>query len=291
MKKIDIEKLLQWALREELPKGRPVSASPWDVITSYAALGMRVDVSHGGGDGLGFVPGTPHPDAEVVAAALRGLPAESKLTEAECCDLLGPYAALDPLAVRAVTGAKFNMCALVIRCAILGSRMEWDIGMPRAQVVRHANRHAIVFGVDDAGQLILLQPNKAGIYRATNVPRSHVEYVEPSVGQLLETRAEYAVWHRALVILVTALRDRLAEYAAHYPAAKRAPWQGGQVLDPIVHQAAPVKMAKLPLAPARKAAGPPLESGIERKSREWLQRRRHAPRLPEDEIAYKTRGI
>jgi hypothetical protein len=105
MKQIDIEKLLQWAMREQLPKGRAVSASPWDIITSFATLGTRVDVSRGSYDGLGFVPGTPHADAEVVAAALRDFPAETRLSEVECFDLLGPYAQLDPLAVRAVSGA------------------------------------------------------------------------------------------------------------------------------------------------------------------------------------------
>ena len=291
MKQIDIEKLLQWALREELPKGRPVAASQWDVITSFATLGTRVDVSRGSHDGLGFVPGTPHADADTVAAVLRDLPAETRLSEAECCALLGPYASLDPIAVRAVTGAMFNMRALVIRCAILGTRMEWDVGLPQARVLRHTNRHAIVFGVDDAGQLILLQPNKAGTYRAANVPRAHVEYVEPSVGQLLEARAEYAVWHRALVLLVAALAGRLIEYVAMAPAARGAPWHGGQVAAPTILHGAEVKMAKLPLGPVRKVALAPLESDIERRSREWRQRRRQAPMSADDGYARKSGGF
>src|SRR5437867_3805714 len=35
LKPIDIEALLQWTFREELPKGRPVAASAWDNIEHY----------------------------------------------------------------------------------------------------------------------------------------------------------------------------------------------------------------------------------------------------------------
>ncbi len=40
-------------LREELPKGRAVSASPWDIISALGEAGTLVQT--GNGDGLGFV--------------------------------------------------------------------------------------------------------------------------------------------------------------------------------------------------------------------------------------------
>jgi hypothetical protein len=34
-------------MREELPKGRAISASAWDIVSEYAALDVRFDVSRG----------------------------------------------------------------------------------------------------------------------------------------------------------------------------------------------------------------------------------------------------
>lgn len=276
-KTVDIEKLLQWTFREELPKGHPVSMSAWDAVFSYSRLGARVDVSSGGGsDGLGFVPGTPHADAEIVAQAVRELPAASQFTADECEALIGHYAALDPLAVRAIGRASFNAVALVIRCAVLGSRMEWDLGLPQAQVLRHSNNNAKVFGVGDEGQVIVLRPSANGSYRFADSPRAHVFYAEPTIGQLLETRAEYTVWHRALVALVAALKGKMKEHDAAMPAATATPWDGGQAAPPVVHQSAAERLAKLPLGPRRAATPRPYESDIERQARESRTRRRVA---------------
>lgn len=62
----------------ELPKGRAVSASPWDMIANVAVLGVRVDVSRNCGDGLDFVSGEPHRDV-VVADAIRALSTEARV--------------------------------------------------------------------------------------------------------------------------------------------------------------------------------------------------------------------
>ncbi|MEX0751741.1 MAG: hypothetical protein WD073_02300, partial [Xanthobacteraceae bacterium] len=134
-KPVEIEKLLRWAFREELPKGKPVSASAWDSIAQFGALGARVQTSGYGHDGLGFVPGTPHEDAEKVALAVRQLDRTTRLSELECWGLLGIYADCDPIAIKAVTLAAFTMAPLVIRCAILGSGMEWDVGTPQLRPV------------------------------------------------------------------------------------------------------------------------------------------------------------
>jgi hypothetical protein len=286
MKQIDIEKLLQWALREELPKGRPVSISPWQIIQSYSALGTRVDVSLGPSDGLGMVAGTPHPDAEAVAVALDALPAETRLSGAECEGLLGHYAALDPPAVSAVAAAPFSMRALVIRCAVLAQRMAWDVGVPaiapRDRYAQHRNR---------LGNAYALLPNRDGILVETlvhangrgNYPLGSATpclWHEPTIGQLLEVRAEYAIWHRALCFLIEQLTmdGMLGEYAlAPAPISAAAPWLTGQPPARTVHRAAGGRLAKLALAAPRPLAGPPLESDIERRAREHRAKRHRRP--------------
>jgi hypothetical protein len=295
--KIDIEKLLQWALREELPKGHPVSASAWDVITNFATLGTRVDVSRGSYDGLGFVPGTPHPDAETVGAAVKQLPVDVKLTEAECAGLLGHYAHLDPLAVRAVVGAPFQMQALVIRCAVLGERMpyvfpNWIHETPHPQGFRHENNKVAVFGFNSLGELTeIRQDPKSHRYSLEACPRAHLRYVDPSVGELLEARAEYAIWHRALILLHQAVAGKLTEYQAIEPSAHAAPWNSGQASAPMILRTPSGRMAKLPLGPSRPTLLPPLESDIERKAREWRNRRHNTNEAIAEENINKRRSI
>jgi hypothetical protein len=286
MQTIDIEKLLQWALREELPKGRPVSASPWDIISNFGALGTRVDTG-GYRDGLGFVFGEPDADAQAIAEAIRALPGETRLSAEECCALLGPYVALDPLAVKAAADASFNMTALVIRCAILGTRMEWDIGLPQpSPTLRRARqRWAVAFAVDGYGALYEVKANGRGNY--PDGASTYLSWHEPTVGQLLEARAEYAVWHRALIILVEALDGALAAFRPELPAARAEPWREGQAAEPATWRGEAVHLDKLALTPMRPAALRPLESDIERKAREWPLRRRRGRRAAQEEMAGK----
>src|SRR3954462_9815506 len=68
----DIEWLLQWAIRDELKKGRQVRRrgrpsavipSAWDSITNYHTLGTRIDVSRRSRDPFDLALGAPHDDA------------------------------------------------------------------------------------------------------------------------------------------------------------------------------------------------------------------------------------
>lgn len=278
LKKMDIEKLLQWAFREELLRGRPVSASPWDTITNFGILGTRVDVSaYGSHDGLGFVSGTPHEDALAVLAAARDLPSATRLSEGECCALLGSYAACDPLAVKTMSAVSFNMQALMNRCAILCVRMEWDVGTPQlGKVTRSANGKPMIFGIGDDGQLAEITDGCS----TDRAARSHLQWSEPSIGEMLEARAEYAVWHRALMQLFGALAGNLSEHEATAPQAVPEPWRTGQVAAAVILKSPAGKMAKLPLAPSRSAVLPPLESEIKRRARKARGRRAQANDMP-----------
>ena len=44
MIEMEIEKLLRWALVDELPKGHAVETSTWDLVVSYSRLGARVEM-------------------------------------------------------------------------------------------------------------------------------------------------------------------------------------------------------------------------------------------------------
>lgn len=294
MIRIEIEKLLQWALREEMPKGHPVSASAWDTITRFALLGTRVDVSvFGGGDGLGFVPGEPHPDAIIVGEAVRRLPASISFTATECEALLDHYAALDPLAIKAIAGSNFSPRALVIRCAVLGERMPYDVGVPCAapSVRRDRRQLAVAFARDDDGVLCEAKANGRGNYPTGAA--THITWHEPSIGQLLEARVEYAVWHRALVLVQRDLGGaNMKEYVALPPTSRAAPWITGQVPEPIVHKSsAKAHAGVLPLVPARPRSRPPVEAGIVRANRLDAARRRGEARKKQSAKTADKTGV
>lgn len=254
MHNMEIEKLLQWALREELPKGHPVAASTWETtVERFAFLGTRVDVScPGSPDGLGFVPGEPHPDAVEVGEAIRRLPRDFKLTRADCRDLLGHFYSLDRLAVRAIEGSAFNMAALVIRCAVLGSRMEYDIGHPTVGPLVQSGRkaRAVAYHTDADGRILDQEANLNGHGTYPLGAATPIKWHEPSIGQVLEVRAEYAIWHRALGLLYSDLAGRLREIKVLPASARPEPWRTGQAPEPIVHEGAPLDDNRpLPLAP------------------------------------------
>ena len=122
-KRIDIEKLLQWAMREELPKGKPVTASAWDVVMSYGQLGARIQTSGHGYDGFGFVPGAPHEDAVIVADAVGKISDEARFEDADNVGkLFGDLVAIAEDAIASLLKAQFNPRAMIISKALGGAR-------------------------------------------------------------------------------------------------------------------------------------------------------------------------
>ncbi len=282
MKKlIDIEKLLQWAMRDELPKGRPVSSSAWDLIAQFAQLGVRVQTS-GPADGLGFVPGAPHEDAVLVAAAIERV--DDVATFNDDANVFGLFGDLAPIAgecIAPIRSAQFNPRALVISKAISGTRPAWKFEHPtpyqmRREIIdpRGAVRHApIVYGIDADGDLVEMKPNRGravardGMYSFAFTPRSPLQWNDPSLLAIGHARAEYVAWHGALISLVAALKGKLAEYEPTMPAAVARPWITGQPVSRVLSDGKPASPIGLALVPKRPAGGRPIESEIVRKSR------------------------
>ena len=91
----DIEWLLQWAVRDELPKERrrrrrvrPAMPCPWDKIR----IGTRIDVSYRNSDPFEFAwgglhddvkGGEPHDDAKAIARAVNALSSDQSFPDIE----------------------------------------------------------------------------------------------------------------------------------------------------------------------------------------------------------------
>lgn len=257
-----IDGLVKWALRDELPKGQPVSRTPWDMIEEYGRIGRPRERQYGGGDFLGMVPGTPHPDAEAIGRALSGLPDAAQLLAEDCFALLGPYGALDVAGVHhAAERQRYNLQAMMVRSAIL-SPPEWNIGLPSPQPLRRrANGQARVH-VDRDGEMVETpaHPKHGGWQHVIALgPRCLLEWSEPDVPALLTARAEYALWHRGLVMVREAVAGKLAEHEALTPEAAERPW----LMPPgkprrVLRSRGATRLSRLPLKPDRPRALPPL---------------------------------
>jgi hypothetical protein len=260
MQTIDIEKLLIWTLREELAKGRPVSACAWDNISHYCALGVRVDVSHHGGDALGFTPGEPHEDAVLVAKAVRELPTrqciavdgennEKNLERVRALLPDAPY--LTFLGEYAVMRMTFNLTMLVVSHAVQALRPVYDLGplIPRP-VLSDNNGQPIVVG------------KRYATSRYSIGAHCPLEIRDPTVKQVMEARATYAVWRIALGQLASKLAGQLDLFEPIGPAAPEEPWVTGEPpAATIVESLLPVT-AVPPPAPRPRALKAPAGYGL-----------------------------
>ncbi len=224
-KQVDIEKLLQWAFREELPKGLPVSASAWSALDRYCSLGCKIQedyVGMGMRSSLGVVAGETHPDAKVIGYAVKELqPADIDWEESKAAlvpDMM-LLAAWSPWLERIATGV------LIVSNAVMGSRPAWDIGRPELKKIIAANGKPVVNGeVRRAGEYTL------GAY-------CPIQYVDPTPAEVAAARAEYAVWHAAMCRLAAGLHDKLAEHEALPPACAAEPWRTGEAPKPRILRA------------------------------------------------------
>lgn len=290
-RKIDIEKLLQWALREELPKGRPVSMSAWEIVQSYGRLGARIDVSgHGGVDQFGFVPGAPHEDALTVSRAIGGLSTCAQLGDDD--DIRGLFAdrtradCVPAEWIVALRASSFNQQSLVISKAMQGLRPAWRFEVSSPQQVKVPERNAVgayreralVEGLDDDGHAVAMMPlrgraaMKAGAYDLARMPRSPLVWSDPSPIKIGEARGEYLAWFAALSSLAIDLRDELKQFEPTAPAVAWRPWITGQTPGSrVLSDGIPAGLmtVPLPLQPKRRKAGPPVKAASDYESAVW----------------------
>jgi hypothetical protein len=268
-KKIDIEKLLHWAVRDELPKGRAVTATPWDVITQFGALGTVVQTS-GYGDGFGFVSGDPHDDALIVAEAVRSLDRDARFEDiGDVLSLFGDLIGIAGDAPGLLLLATFDPQALVLSNATRGVRPKWDFEQPTPRQVFAPSitgrPRAMVYGMDGDGDLVEVRANKkTGRFNMAMTPRSPLLWHEPSMVHVGECRAEWVTWHGALTRLALALAGKLETFDVVAPALPLLPWVTGSDRPRVIAGRDLASEAFDPrLAPKRHAPGKPTESPIE----------------------------
>ncbi len=243
---IDIEKLVQWVIRDEMPKGRPVSADIGFAIGRYPIRPGSIARSFGrtpttGIGFMGYVPGEPCADARRVAEAIGSLDTEVALSDrVQALRLFGEFANIAGDAVTAIMSSTFNPQAIVVNNAAQGKRPNWrfDAPKPHQRFVQTTGRpRPLVYGIDTADDLIELKRNEGrarkrdGEYTITLSPRSPLEWCDPSPLAIAEARVEYMAWHRAISTLALRLTGTLDAFEPMRPAVAPMPWLTAVTVD------------------------------------------------------------
>lgn len=234
---LDIEHVLQWAYRDELPKRRDdryegsggARVSP---MFRLCALGGRVD-NWNREPGFPASMGPPHPDALCIEHAVAGLvPAD--------IDIAGyaygfgrnpPGIDIDEIAARAAG----QVAAIVATRARLGARPDHG-PFDAVEPVTATNGKVTVFteeerGIERNGECYTVRAavpipdskRRGGFYPTGAFTK--IRHVPGRVATFVE-RAEYAAWRAGLVILADRLEDTLASVRPTAPAAPLRPWDG-----------------------------------------------------------------
>ncbi len=272
---VEIQALLEWTFRTELPKRQISSAEGiWrDVAIGAAGIG-------GDGGSAQRYPhhGLPHDDALLIEAAVAGLPMWMCDWSESLPDIMGDLAGLLtvndlrreqeergritqsswPAKAYAKAGGRaqatntprdvilvgsIDIEALVVSHARQGTRPDWCAGGPTCHSTPSRN--------DPSRAMITGECRGRNLYATGSCcPLSW----RPSPLTIATARADYLAWWRGLVMLADTLE--LNEHAALPPAAPQLPWFDAEPSVSLYGQRSPPKMRTLPLKPQRKTAGP-----------------------------------
>ena len=126
------------------------------------------------------------------------------------------------------------------------------------------------------GHLVELRPRRGraaqarGVYDLACAPRCHLVWNDPAPLAVGDARAEYFAWRAALASLAAGLAGQLTSFEPTPPAAPAMPWiLDDEIVTRVLSDGLPPGLLgeKLRLQPQRPAAGPPVESSIEREAR------------------------
>lgn len=227
-RKLDTEKLLHWAFRDELPKGYgrdPNSLSLISPMFRLADLGTRVD-DWSSEPGFPRAMGeAPHPDAlkvEAAAGRLQDLSFAGDAWPALRPKVMGDLDAYAPADHPALASMKFQVAAIVMLHARMGTRPRWDIGTPVLTRVNGKNGKPRVQYLDEAsGELIdgLTSGRRYG-----PMARCPLQ-LDPPGPEIAAARAEYLVWRHGVQQVKETLESwGMQEHEALHPAAPVLPW-------------------------------------------------------------------
>lgn len=234
---MDIEDLVAWAIKHELPKRE--AGGSWGTTATmspmFRMLGIGTVIDNWNREpGFPSAMGGPHPDALRIEAAILRLDDHKDQVIGDALQLGPDFAAAPDDEAEAMRAALGQMAALVTRTAKLGKRPYWQ-SRPTQSKVTHANGAPVVLrwesrtvALKHCGDLVeeVLVPVKAT--RANHYPDGSFCSLqfdqEPKT--ILRERADYLAWWGALHLIAAELFGELETFAVLPPSAPQKPWLG-----------------------------------------------------------------
>ncbi|MBX3543593.1 hypothetical protein [Chelatococcus sp.] len=254
---MDIEAVLRWAYRDELPKAvlgddRQVPdgvRSGWAGISSYAQLLTLIDYN-----AYGVLPdlaavGEPHPDALRVADAVEAL-ASCSVAIPDGWSPLADMGDLGAEGARVVeiaalwAQARASASALVVTRAILGGEPCWQGDVPERKVRcgvtgRPQWFRKTLVQISEGDARLGIQPEYVEAIvdgydhkRKGPHPDAFREFfLDPDPQPLAISRAEYEIWHAALRLLFDSLVGTLGSIEVTPSRRPLRPWEPSSTRD------------------------------------------------------------
>lgn len=228
-KPVDIEWLLQWTFREELPKKRPGGWLPSFLtpLAKLSDLGTAIDNKGLEDACLPAIFGEVHPDAltvETVIGSLADAPIDWPATRRTAIGPLGGLLADDDVTLSRLT---IGLVGLVAMHARLATRPRWDL-WPQVEPEVLANGKPAVR--DAEGRPVKGRGGHNGAPWYTSGAYCPLRW-RPEPREAAFARIEYSAWWQALDTLADVLADVLADFAPQPPAAHPSPWARGRGAD------------------------------------------------------------
>lgn len=214
MRELDVERLLRWAYRDELPKRGVVGtlSNQWDNVSGYGELLAIVDDEVR----LPAVLGPPHDDALKIERAVHAMPTRVRVEWNDYGPLLmGDLIWLMPK-INPIGERTYSERALLETFAKQGARPLWDVGHPSPQRMLGKNNKPVLVGE-------CYGPGRYSI--GSSCP---LQYTAPTIEQLVHRRLEWVMWRGALDRVCDALKTyTLQDYVPLRSTAPRLPWLDG----------------------------------------------------------------
>lgn len=218
---LDIETLLQWAFRDELPKQRIEGTWGYSVSPMFrlAALGVRID-EFSTEPGFPNALGACHPDAETIGLAVEALEDVGIDWPGSRPHIMGDLAALVPEDDVTLSALVVCRAGLVGMHARMGTRPRL-LADPEPEPIVGSNGKPIVCYLDDRGRVV---EGRTRSRHYGTAARSPLRWF-PVPREIAFARIEYLIWHEALGELAAVLNGRMTERVALPPSAPAAPWK------------------------------------------------------------------
>jgi hypothetical protein len=251
-RKLDIELLLSWAYRDELPK-QELAASAWDSIDHYCQNGgQSIDEdpwqAHLRSQRYAFI-GKPHNDAlyldwfvNTLADQTIGWPSAKR----SLLHHLEPY--LTPATESAIRKIRVQPAGLVRAHARMGTRPMWDLYYRfdpvllknKKPLVQYVDRHGRITDCH-SGQRDYLRGGRCPLMLAISSRSGECGRLGDPLLTIVGARFEYLAWHTALRELVERVKASggLADHEPIAPRAEQLPWINGVEEKPRVLEKIP----------------------------------------------------